>query len=66
MTCSRSTSSWRTSGLAVSSALVASGQILGDHGEKFDDLGFNAFQLTLEFLPILDHAQSVLGASPHS
>ncbi len=40
------------------------GQVLRDHGEQLDDLSFDRLKLTLEFLPRLDHGQSLLGALP--
>jgi hypothetical protein len=35
-------------------------QILGDHGEQFDDLGLDSLQLALKFLSLLAHNQSLL------
>jgi hypothetical protein len=31
------------------------GQIFGDHGEQFYDLGLDGLQLTLKFLPVFTH-----------
>jgi hypothetical protein len=33
------------------------GQVLSDHGEQFDDLGFNSPELTVEFLSFLSKAR---------
>ena len=38
------------------------GQVLGDHGEQFDDLGLDGLQVALKFLPVLTHSESVLGS----
>src|SRR5580692_7376255 len=35
------------------------GEILGDHREQFDDLGFDGLQLTLESLPMLGHSRKI-------
>ena len=37
------------------------GQVLGDHGEQFDDLGLDGLQVALKFLPVLAHGKSLLG-----
>ena len=38
------------------------GQVLGDQGEQFDDLGLDGLEVVLKFLPALAHAKSLLGS----
>lgn len=40
------------------------GQVLGDHREKLDDLGFDAFQRAVEFTAMPGHPQSVVARPP--
>ncbi len=37
-------------------------QVFSDHGEQFDDLGFDCLQRALKFLSMLGHGQSLPGA----
>ena len=37
------------------------GQVLGDQGEQFDDLGLDGLQIVLKFLSALAHGTSLLG-----
>ncbi|MGH7735537.1 MAG: hypothetical protein ACREOE_18045 [Gemmatimonadales bacterium] len=46
--------------VAAQESLGRLGQVLGDHGEQLDDLGFDGLELTLEFLSVLDHSQSLV------
>ena len=38
------------------------GQVLGDQGEQFDDLGLDALEVVLKFLSALAHGKSLLGS----
>jgi hypothetical protein len=35
--------------------------VVGDHAEQFDDLGFDSLKLMVEYLPMVDHSQSLSG-----
>ena len=37
------------------------GQVLGDQGEQFDDLGLDGLQIVLKFLSPLAHGASLMG-----
>ena len=39
------------------------GQVLGDDGEQLDDPGLDGLKLALEFLTVLSHRQSLVGAA---
>jgi len=47
--------------VATQKSTGGSGQVLTDHGEQLDDLGFDALQLTLELLTMLDHSLKPTG-----
>jgi hypothetical protein len=50
--------------VAAQQGIGCPGQAVSDHGEQAGDLGFDGLQLTLEFLPLLDHGQSLPAATP--
>jgi hypothetical protein len=48
---------------AAQQGIGCPGQVFSDHGKQAGDLGFDGLQLTLEFLPVLHHGQSLPAAT---
>src|SRR5260370_11566492 len=49
--------------VATQEGMSRPGHVLGDHGEQFDDLGFDCLERALKLLSMLGHSQILPGAA---